>query len=157
MSPKQNASYWRRWSAACAEQGWTRQTVDLDEKRHAVHVAALGYDKSHKEFTNREIDKVFAAFTQLASPGDLATQIQAQEVIDGDGGERKRLLFRIQQVALVGEAERVCRHMFSKANPEDLDTHQLELLRDALVNNKRARVRAEKRQAATAVAGERPF
>jgi hypothetical protein len=157
MSPKQNAGYWRRWSAACAEQGWTRKTVDLEEKRHAVHIAALGYDKSHMKFNNSEVDKVFAAFARLAQPGNLQVQMQAEETISGDAGERKRLFFRIQQVAQPGEAERVCRHKFDTANLNDLSTDQLEMLVVALVNNKRSRLRAENREAATAPAAERPF
>jgi hypothetical protein len=39
---------------------------ECDAKRHEIHVDALGYDKSHTKFTNRETNLVIKKFRELS-------------------------------------------------------------------------------------------
>src|SRR5690242_20411596 len=46
-----------------------------DSKRHELHKRALGRDKSSKDFTNAELDKVIAAFRTVSDGGNLDAQL----------------------------------------------------------------------------------
>jgi hypothetical protein len=65
MTRKQDFLYWREWQAAAE----LYTSLDLPAPdRHALHQAALGADKSHKDFTNADLDKVLAPSEASATP-----------------------------------------------------------------------------------------
>lgn len=48
-----------------------------DVQRHALHLRALGYRKSSKDFTNAELDKVKGAMMAIVEPDNLNAQLRA--------------------------------------------------------------------------------
>lgn len=68
MSPKQTKWYWRQWGAV--------RRADPTADRHALHVAALGYDRSSKSLTGEELDKVIAQFWTVTRPNDVDAQLR---------------------------------------------------------------------------------
>jgi hypothetical protein len=90
ISKKQDSLYWREWAAAkkfCA-------SLDLPEPdRHQLHTQALGADKSHKDFTNADLDKVLAAFRAISDPANVQAQLRQ---IDQP---RTRLLYAINRLS----------------------------------------------------------
>jgi hypothetical protein len=96
LSRNQNALYWREWSAAKRALMPGRETWTKDEetnRRHELHIQALGEEKSHVDFSNDDFDKVLAAFRAVSRPGDLNAQLHALN------GQRKRLMFGIRRLA----------------------------------------------------------
>jgi len=77
--------YWREWAAV--------RRADRGADRHALHVKALGYDKSHVRFNDLDFSKVLNAFREVSKPADLLSQIEA---IDG---RKQLLIFSIQRAA----------------------------------------------------------
>jgi hypothetical protein len=73
MTPAQTKLYWREWSRA-KKAG---QLGDAD--RHLLHAQALGAEKSSKDFTNEDLDKVLASFRALSQPSSLNAQLRQQE------------------------------------------------------------------------------
>lgn len=84
MTPKQQKLYWREWSAA--------RKADPAADRHALHAQALGHDQSHKDFSNRDLDKVLAQFRAKSRPDDLSAQIRPHVQ------PRRRLLYKIAEL-----------------------------------------------------------
>ncbi len=74
MSPKQKALYFREWARV--------RSVDPSADRHALHTLALGTDKSSKEFTNADLDKVLGAFRAVTRPADLNAQVRQEKQPD---------------------------------------------------------------------------
>ena len=88
MTKRQTLLYFRLWNdvrRVLLRQGVTPAAVD--GHRHDLHEVALGYQRSSKEFTNAELDKVLAHFRAIAHPDDLTSQLDAQQQA------RKRKLF----------------------------------------------------------------
>lgn len=81
MSPAQTNLYWRKWSACKRALAKLGRPFD-DSARHALHAQALGAPKSSKDFTNRDLDKVLAAFAAFTAPHDLTQQLRADEQPD---------------------------------------------------------------------------
>ena len=52
MTKAQIRLYWREWNKV--------RKAAPETDRHELHSKALGYDASHKEFTNGDLDKVLA-------------------------------------------------------------------------------------------------
>jgi hypothetical protein len=67
----------------------------LDEFRRDLHVEALGRNKSSKDFTNRDLDRVFAQLDQL----DLLANPIANLTRETDQ-PRKRLAYVIDRMGL---------------------------------------------------------
>ena len=134
LSPKQIALHWRTWAAVCREQGWKSGN---DEKRHAAYLVALGQDKSLTDFNNRDLDRVLAQFRVLMNPDNVTAQVAVASYRAGeDQGERKRLLFRIEQLAPQAYTAAICRDRFDTADLGNLGIKELTQLRDTLVNRK---------------------
>ena len=89
MTDKQEKLYWREWAAVRA--AWP------EANRHELHVRALGEDKSHKLFSNRDFDLVLAEFRAVSKPSDLAGQLRQLRQV------KMRLIWKItvEQVALL--------------------------------------------------------
>lgn len=71
MTKSQDRLYWREWSAA--------RKAHPEADRHRLHLQALGYRRSHTEFTNAEFDKVLGAFRALSRPASVDAQIRQQD------------------------------------------------------------------------------
>ncbi len=73
--------YFQMWRNVCIAKCWKQGD---DSKRHAVHILALGEDKTHKAFTNCDWDRVYAALKTLADTEDLDALIEqnAYEIKD---------------------------------------------------------------------------
>lgn len=121
MSRRQSALYWDLWRQVCARQGWGRAD---GERRHDAHTAALGHDKSSKEFTNADFDRIKMHFRLLIDPEDLEAAVFLE---DPSQGTVKRLLHAIGKVpeALV---LRIARERFGVANWRGLAPDQLHQL-----------------------------
>jgi hypothetical protein len=79
MSPAQTKLYFREWNGV--RMMLRRQGVEAkecDARRHELHQQALGYQRSSKDFTNDELDRVLAEFRALTRPADLEAQLGAQ-------------------------------------------------------------------------------
>lgn len=70
MTKAQDRLYWREWGAV------RRARPEAD--RHALHAQALGYQRSHTAFSNREFDLVLGAFRAVSRPASVGTQIRQQ-------------------------------------------------------------------------------
>ncbi len=76
MTALQNRLYFREWGrvrAVCKQHGFPVPD------RHALHVKALGLDKSHLDFTDADFDQVLAEFRAISQPDNLAAQLRQQE------------------------------------------------------------------------------
>lgn len=84
MTTKQKWLYINEWNDA-------KKAGQLKEAdRHALHIRALGHDKSSKDFTNDELDKVLGVFRAISNPNSLNAQLRQIEQ------RSTRLLKRIQ-------------------------------------------------------------
>lgn len=66
MNDRQTKLYLRRWGAVrkvLRELG-EFSPKQADAERHVIHIEALGFDKSSKDFTNKDLDKVLDKFEQ---------------------------------------------------------------------------------------------
>ena len=73
MTAKQDALYWREWGAVSRHCKAAAQPVP---DRHELHVRALGADKSHKAFTNADLDKVLGVFRAISNPDSIGRQLR---------------------------------------------------------------------------------
>jgi hypothetical protein len=73
LNSKQLSLHWREFSKA------TRFCDSLDlprPDRHTLYTAALGQDKSLRDFTNADLDKVLAGFRALSDPANVQAQLR---------------------------------------------------------------------------------
>jgi hypothetical protein len=138
MTTLQNSLYFREWGrvrAACKEQGFPVPD------RHALHVKALGQDKSHLDFSNEDFDLILAEFRALSQPDNLAAQLRQQDM------PRRRLLYSIRRLAAEPYWRAIAQDKFGTTDETRLDLEQLDQLRLTLAARARSRTR---RQAAAA-------
>lgn len=133
MTPKQESLYWRLWSQACQAQAWCTSlgltSNDINELRHQQHTEALGLDKSHKDFTNRDFDRVKARFELLINPDNLAASIALDHP---EHGERKRLIYKITRMAPEPYRRKIMENKFHTTDLDHLDLNELTQLRNTL-------------------------
>jgi hypothetical protein len=132
MSPKQNSLYWREWSAVRKKLAADPSAPAAD--RHALHIEALGADKSHHAFTNTDFDKVLAAFRAVTRPADLDAQLRQ---INQD---RTRTLHAIQRHDHPYIAA-IALERFQTSDYTQLPTPKLKLLAMTLTERRRAKAR----------------
>ena len=80
MTAAQTQLYFFEWGNA--RKWYLAHGLDpkqADNKRHTLHRQALGTDKSSKDFTNADLDKVLAAFRGVSRPDDFNAQMDIQE------------------------------------------------------------------------------
>lgn len=72
--------YRREWGAVRKIlRGRGYSPVAADEERHALHVQALGTDKSSLKFSNTDLDKVLEVFRGISRDTDLGAQLDLQQ------------------------------------------------------------------------------
>jgi hypothetical protein len=133
MTTSQNRLYFREWGrvrATCKAQNWPVP------ERHALHVRALGFDKSHLDFSNEDLDKVLAQFRAISRPEDLAAQLRQQDQ------PRRRLMYAITHLAPGSYWRAIARDKFGTADETRLDLDQIRQLRITLA----ARTQAHQRR-----------
>ncbi len=93
INPAQKSLYWRKWSA-CRRVllAAGHSPAEADASRRELTEKALGSHKSHTHFSNRDLDKVLAAFAAVSTPSDLAPQL------DAETAPRRRLVRGIQDL-----------------------------------------------------------
>ena len=97
MTPQQTAKYWRMWGrvrTALTTLGEFSKS-DADAERHAIHLDALGCQKSSKDLTNRDLDKIFDAFDRVLVIFDGPHQIDREA-----RQPAARLIWAIDQLGL---------------------------------------------------------
>ena len=137
MTTLQNRLYFLEWSrvrAACKQQGFPIPD------RHSLHVKALGFDKSHLDFTNEDLDQVLAEFRAISQPDNLAAQLRQQDQ------PRRRLLYSIRRLAAEPYWRSIAQDKFGTADETRLDLEQLRQLLITLT----VRARSRQRRAAAA-------
>jgi len=148
MTYDQDKLYWREWGKAvryCREHGFS------EPDRHELHARALGRDKSHLKFTNRDFDEVLKEFRAISDPNNIEAQKRLIEM------PKIRLRHRIRELADEPYLLAIVRDRFKKAALEDLDETELEQLRNSLCDREAehkpatlARRRAKRQAVATA-------
>jgi hypothetical protein len=95
MTSAQTNLYFFEWGRARAHylaKGFDAKQAD--SKRHELHRRALGRDKSSKDFSNPDLDKVIAAFRAVYDGGNLDAQL-AQ--LDQPENRRQRMIERAEK------------------------------------------------------------
>ena len=81
MTKNQNGIYWREWSAVrhhlMDDLGWKSSAAD--SFRHTLHIRALGFDKSHLKFNNRDFDAILGVFRAISRADDIEAQLRQLE------------------------------------------------------------------------------
>lgn len=129
MTVKQDKLYWREWAAV------HRAAPEAD--RHALHIRALGHDKSHLHFTNTDFDRVLAGFRAISQPANLLAQMRQFNQ------PKTRLLWRIRSMAPPNYTAAIARDKFGTTDLESLDESQLNMLRNTLAARSNALRRKE--------------
>ena len=130
MTPLQNSLYFREWGrvrAVCKQQG-----LPIPD-RHALHVKALGQDKSHLDFSNEDFDRVLAEFRAVSQPDNLAAQLRQQDM------PRRRLIYTIMRMAPEAYWRAIAQDKFGTADESRLDLAQLKQLRITLAARSRSK------------------
>lgn len=76
MNAAQKNLYFFEWGRV--REHYRSKGIDpkqADAKRHELHKRALGRDKSSKDFTNAELDRVIAVFRAVYDGGNLEAQL----------------------------------------------------------------------------------
>ncbi|MBP8256054.1 MAG: DUF1018 domain-containing protein [Opitutaceae bacterium] len=84
MTPAQKNKYWWEWGKVRGHllaKGLSAAAAASE--RHALHVRALGQDKSSAQLTNAEFDRVIAAFRAVWDDANFGAQMRQQEQPDG--------------------------------------------------------------------------
>ncbi len=128
MTGRQIRKYWVEWSkcrTALIHHGRSPQAAD--KERHDLHLRALGYDKSSKEFTNLEFDYILATFRSWSMPDDLGAQlkqidqpsIRCRYVADQYLDQIGEVFDKQRDAYLDGLALRMTKKLASKMNQSD--------------------------------------
>lgn len=140
MTPSQNKTYWRIW-------GEVRQLLttlgeysaqDADAERKAIHLEALKIEKSSKDLTNADLDKVLDAFESrlvlLRGPGGQSRAASQP---------KKRIIWAINNLGLDAPyIASIALDQFKTADWQTLTLAQLQALRITLTKRARAKKRA---------------
>jgi len=139
MITSQNRLYFREWGrvrTTCQQQGFPVPD------RHDLHVKALGLDKSSKDFTNADLDRVLAEFRAISQPDNLDAQLRQQDM------PRRRLLYTIGRLAPEPYWRAIARDKFGITDLDRLDLVKLRQLLITLAARARSRKIRDAMQAA---------
>lgn len=145
MTPKQHKLYIGTWlrvkKTLITLGGFSKE--EAEAKRHEIHTEALGKDKSSKEFTNADLDRVLDAFQVYLGLSDPRQSKRAVEQ------PRKRALHAIHALGHTDAyIAAICQDRFGHTNLDALSESDLWKLKITLVE--RARAKARKQPATTA-------
>lgn len=120
MTKSQTARYWRDWSRCrkiLTELG-EFSPADADAQRKVIQREAIGAEKSSKDLTNADLDKVFRAFGKILvlADGPRKGPEEDQPV--------KRLIYAIEQLGVPEPyLQKICRDQYGTSDwrqlPED--------------------------------------
>ncbi|WP_009960366.1 hypothetical protein [Verrucomicrobium spinosum] len=135
MNAKQQKLYLSRWLAVkdvlVKLGGYSAK--EAEAMRHEIHTEALGKDKSSKDFTNSDLDRVLDAFDKYLA---ISNPQVGQRAVEGP------LKRAVKGVELVGWPEpyvqAVAMDKFGTAEWRGLDEEQLQQLKITLVMRRRA-------------------
>lgn len=124
------------WQAACTLAAQHARAVTPDTLRHACHLVALGRDRSHRNFSNREFDALLNLWGDergitglLLDPLNLAAEIhRAAPHLK----TRERQLHFLKHDCLGGYVVHESERIFGTKNWESLPDDQLTRLHDHL-------------------------
>jgi hypothetical protein len=119
MNKAQLSKYWREWAAV--------RRADPAADRHALHVAALGQDKSSKRLSNPEFDLVLAEFWRISHPDSVNLQMRQATMA------RTRALHTVRSFPAI-YVQRLCADRFGSRDPEHLSDADLATLSMTLNN-----------------------
>lgn len=141
MTAKQESLYWRRWGRVrkvLIELGEFSKE-DADAHRHEIHREALGIDKSHKDFTNKDLDRILDAFDSI-----LVIQ-EGARVGDRSNQPAKRLIWAIERLGLPEEyIQAIARDQFRTSDWRSLSEAELTHFRMTCTARAHARRRKAK-------------
>ena len=125
MTRKQIYLYWTEWRGVkkVLAQKMYMEPKEAEGYRHTLHVKALGYDKSSKEFTNAEFDKILATFRAYTRPADLDGQLrQLEQPKIRAAHALQRLVTRLNLTPeyVDGMALKICKKKVSRCDEKDL-------------------------------------
>jgi len=125
LTKKQKFLYWTEWRNAknVLMKRMGMLPKEVEELRHTLHVKALGYDKSHKEFSNAEFDKILATFRAYTRPADLNAQIRQidQPKIRAAYALRKIInRLKLTPEYVDGIALKICKKKVSRCDEKEL-------------------------------------
>jgi hypothetical protein len=90
MNDAQLGLYRREWNKARQVLRKTMTPKEADAERHAIHVLALGKDKSSLNLTNADLDEVLKRFKALSQPANFVAQVELETM----GAKRRRWTIR---------------------------------------------------------------
>lgn len=126
MTKSQTARYWRDWGRVrkvLIELGEFSKT-DADEQRKVIQREAIGCDKSSKDLTNADLDKVFKAFAAVL------VMVDGPAAPEEVSGPCKRLIWAIDKFGIDPDyLARMAMQQFKTADWRSLPEHQLRLFR----------------------------
>lgn len=135
MNAKQQRLYLSRWLAVKGVLvklgGYSAK--EADAMRHEIHADALGKDKSSKDFTNAELDRVLDAFDKYLAIQNPQVGQRAVE------GPLKRAVMGVEKVGWPEPyVQAVALDKFGTAEWRGLSVEQLQQLKITLVMRKRS-------------------
>ena len=141
MSPKQTATYWRKWGRVrkvLIELGEFSKE-DADAQRKEIHREALKRDKSSKDLTNADLDKIFDAFDAVL------VMVDGPGKSDRSEQPRKRLVWAIEQTGLEpAYLAKLCADKHGHEDWRSLPMSDLQKFRYTATARSQARKRAAK-------------
>jgi len=139
MTSQQTAMYFAEFGKLREQlraRGWS--PTKIEQHRHALTKKALGVDKSSKDFTNAELDKVLAVISAEAAPADFNAQMRIQE------SPEKRLSLLLNRVRVLSRnvglkeglesvyVDGIARRMFGVRGYENLPERALQQIEGIL-------------------------
>lgn len=120
MTKQQDSYYWRLWDQI-RRMHKGKSSKELTEIRHGLHVKALGMNKSHALFSNKDFDLVIGVFKAEYDAGDMSAQLYQMDQ------EKRRLRWVIEHQFNIPEAYRsqIMMDQFKTNDLMDLNEKQL--------------------------------
>lgn len=154
MTKAQTARYWRQWGQIrkmLVELG-DFSKEDAEAERKQIHIRAIGSDKSSKDLTNKDLDKIFDAFE-----GYLVLLSGPKKDTGEPAGECKRLIWAITRTGLEDSyLTSIAQDQFGTPDWRSLPEDKLRLFRFTAVSRAAARRKAA-RAAAPSTDPDQPF
>lgn len=132
MTPLQKRKYWWEWGKVRKHLLAGGAAADaVAARRHALHVRALGRDKSSATFTNADFDRVIAAFRAVWDDANFSVQMRQQEQPEGRAARTRARIEALLPAIGVAEGKGIpylngmARRIFGSGHFDDLTDAQL--------------------------------